>query len=84
MKIIYSPNFVRNYKKLPEEIKALAEKKEKTFRHNPYNPSLKTHKLHGELRDFWSFSINYKYRIIFEFIDEGNVYLHTVGPHDIY
>ncbi|MEK7536823.1 MAG: type II toxin-antitoxin system mRNA interferase toxin, RelE/StbE family [Patescibacteria group bacterium] len=84
MKIIYSPTFGRNYKKLPKKIKVLAEKKEKIFRENPFEKSLETHKLHGKLRDFWSFSIDKKYRIIFEFADDDTVHFHTVGKHDIY
>jgi len=84
MKIIYSPNFRRSYKKLPEKIKILAEKKERVFRKNPFDKSLETHKLHGRLKDFWSFSINNRYRIIFEFTDENTVHFHTVGGHDIY
>ena len=84
MKIIYSPTFEKNYKKLPKEIKIIAEKKEKTFRENPFDKSLETHKLHGRLKNFWSFSINRKHRIIFEFTDEETVHFHTVGLHDIY
>ena len=84
MKIIYTSKFFKEYKKLPKEIKTLAENKEKTFRGNPFNSILGTHKLHGRLRDFWSFSIGYKYRIIFEFGDKNIIYFHSVGDHDIY
>lgn len=84
MKIIYSPTFKKSYKKLPKPVQFVAEKKEKIFRENPFDNSLKTHKLHGKLKDFLSFSINDKYRIIFEFIDEKTVHFHTIGTHDIY
>lgn len=67
MEIVYTSKFARMYKKLPKEIKLLAEKKERLFRANPWDPALDTHKLHGRLREFWSFSIGYKYRVIFEF-----------------
>ena len=65
MRIVYSKKFAREYKKLPEQLKILAEQKEKIFRGNPFNPRLKTHKLTGRLREFWAFSIDYQYRIIF-------------------
>lgn len=84
MIIIYSPTFRKGYKKLPKSIKLIAEKKENIFREDPHDESLETHKLHGKLKDFWSFSITKEYRIIFEFIDETTVYFHTVGKHDIY
>lgn len=84
MQIIHSQKFAREYKKLPREIKIQAEKKEKIFRQNPFDPRLKTHKLSGKLKDFWSFSIGYKYRIIFEFKDKDIVHFHSAGNHDIY
>ena len=84
MKIIYTPKFAREYKKLPRDIKLRAEEKEKTFRRNPFDISLDTHKLHGRLREFWSFSIDRKYRIVFDFDENDIVYFHSAGDHDIY
>lgn len=85
MIIIYSPKFAREYKKLPKEIKEIAEKQEVIFRKSPFDLKLKTHKLNGRLSDFLSFSIGYKYRIIFELTkDKKTAYFHSTGNHDIY
>jgi addiction module RelE/StbE family toxin len=84
MEIIYTSKFFRAYKKLPKEIKQKAQDKETIFRKNPFDDKLKTHKLNGELEDFWSFSIDPKYRIIFEMGEKDTYYFHTVGNHDIY
>lgn len=84
MHIFYSSKFEREYKKLPKHIKELAEKKENTFRTNPFNPSLKTHKLGGKLKYLWAFWIDNKYRIIFEFADKKNIWFHSAGDHSIY
>jgi len=84
MKIIYSLQFKQEYRRLPDNIKRKAEKKEKIFRENPFASQLKTHKLGGRLAEFWSFSIDYRYRIIFEFVDEKKVILHAVGDHSLY
>lgn len=85
MKIIYGSKFAREYKKLPSNIKCFAEEQEIMFREDPFNPKLKTHKLKGRLIGFLSFSIGYKYRIIFEFSkDKDTAYFHSVGDHDIY
>ncbi len=49
------------------------------------HPSLRTHKLKGDLDACWSSSAGYDLRIIFEFIEqEGSeaLLLLTVGPHD--
>ena len=84
MKIYYSSKFNREYKELPKRIKFIAEEKENIFRNNPFDPRLNTHKLVGRLREFWGFSINYKYRIIFEFIKKDEIWFHSVGDHSIY
>lgn len=85
MEIIYSPKFARDYKKLPNNIKDIAEEQEKIFRQNPFDQKLKTHKLQGRLSGFLSFSIGYKYRIIFEFAKNKKMaYFHATGDHDIY
>ncbi|MBI4085823.1 MAG: type II toxin-antitoxin system mRNA interferase toxin, RelE/StbE family [Candidatus Liptonbacteria bacterium] len=84
MDIIYTSKFAREYKKLPKAVKPLAEKREGIFRKNPFEPTLDTHKLHGRLKDFWSFSIGFKYRIIFEFSEKNIAHFHSVGDHDIY
>ena len=84
MTIIYSPKFGREYKRLPEKIKLIAEQKEQIFRKNPFDPRLRTHKLSGHLEEFWSFSIDYNYRIIFEFANKHTIHFHAVGNHDVY
>lgn len=84
MKIIYSSKFAREYKKLPLKIKISAEKKEKVFKKDPFDSSLKTHKLTGKLKDYYSFSIDYQYRIIFEIVKKDVVWFHSVGTHAIY
>jgi mRNA-degrading endonuclease YafQ of YafQ-DinJ toxin-antitoxin module len=67
MKIYYSSKFAKEYKKLSSSVKKKAESVEKIFRKDPFSPQLKTHKLKGRLKDYWSFSIDYKCRVIFEF-----------------
>lgn len=84
MKILYLPKFARQFKKLPHELKIIAIEKEEIFRKNPFDHSLKTHKLRGPLKNFWSFSIDAKNRIIFDFQDDDIVRFYSVGSHDIY
>lgn len=84
MKIYYLPKFIKQYKKIPENIKIIATKKISLFKINPFDPRLKIHKLHGVLGDFWSFSINYKYRLIFDFEDKNIVRFYSIRNHDIY
>lgn len=75
MKIYYSSKFAKEYKRLPLKVKLLAEKKENLFRKNPFESSLKTHKLSGKLKKYHSFSIDYEYRVVFEFKPNGIIWL---------
>lgn len=85
MEIQYSSKFVREYKKLPDTVKDIAEEYEILFRKNPFNPKLKTHKLQGRFKGYLSFSIGYAYRIIFELSkDKKKAYFHSGGDHDVY
>lgn len=85
MEIFYHSKFIKQFKKLHSEIKAVALEKEFIFRSDPFDPRLKTHKLHGKLSGYFSFSINHKYRIIFGYTDDKkNVKFYFIGTHDIY
>lgn len=85
MKIIHSSRFQHTFKK---QSLALVEKIiERTvlFQRNPFDSRLHTHKLHGKLKNLWSFSIDGKYRILFQFGKSKNeVIFLDVGDHDLY
>ena len=83
-KIEYSSIFVKQLKKLPENIIAKTIKKEKVFKINPLHPSLRLHELHGKFKGIWSISINRNYRIIFERQEDGTILFISIGNHDIY
>lgn len=84
MEIRYRNRFLKEYKKLSQIIKNVAEKKETIFRKNPFDSRLKTHKLSGPLEGFLAFSISSKYRVIFAFVDKDTVEFYSIGNHDIY
>lgn len=84
MDIFYVPKFARQYKKLPREIQELAEKRELLFRKDPFDSRLRTHKLTGRLEGYYAFSINFSYRIIFDFKDDKTAHFYEIGDHDIY
>ena len=83
-KIVYSSHFAKAFGPLPEKIKKQAIQRERIFREDCFDARLKTHKLKGTLKENWSFSINYSYRILFEFQEDGVVGLIDVGTHSIY
>lgn len=69
-------------KKHPEII-AQYEKTLRLMEINPFHPSLRLHKLKGRLSDLHSVSINISYRLVIEFLIQGNTIIPvSVGSHD--
>ncbi|MEK7069140.1 MAG: hypothetical protein AAB947_02025 [Patescibacteria group bacterium] len=64
----------------------LADRRILLFRRDPFDPRLDTHPLHGKLKKQWSFSINQRDRILFEFLDKKKeeVAFLDIGDHSIY
>lgn len=84
MEIRYSSKFRREYKKLDQKTKGKAKEKVSWFRQDPSDKRLDTHKLKGGLEGFWSFFLDNKHRIIFEFRSKNEAWFHLVGDHYIY
>ncbi len=84
VKILFSEKFVVQFESLPLKIQNLAHKKIDIFCTNPKHPSLKTHKLNGVLNGYFSFSIDYQLRIVFEYGKNGVVHFLKIGNHDVY
>jgi addiction module RelE/StbE family toxin len=82
--ILYTPEFKRDYKKLPALLRDLLKKKGSLFEQEPFHPFLRTHKLTGKLVGLWSFSLDFRHRVIFRFLGESEVELLRVGDHSIY
>jgi addiction module RelE/StbE family toxin len=84
MQVLYAQKFVHEYKKLLPQMKVLIQEREAVFKANPFDFALRTHKLHGRLRDLWSFSVDFRYRIIFRFAENDTVIFLDVGDHEMY
>jgi mRNA-degrading endonuclease YafQ of YafQ-DinJ toxin-antitoxin module len=59
-------------------------KKRILFYQNPFSRQLLTHKLKGDLKNYWSFSITFSYRVLFQFVKKDVVLFHDIGDHQIY
>ena len=77
-------DFRKAFQKLPTHIQDLAIKKDQLFRDNAFTPPLRTHKLKGPLKDYWAYSINREYRVLFRFINAHEVIYYDIGTHAIY
>ena len=81
--IYYAPAFIRHFKNLPRDAQKEVSAKEKLFRKNLFDPLLKTHKLTGKLKGYYSFSVTYHYRILFAIEKRAIVFI-DIGTHSIY
>jgi len=86
MKLSKTSHYSKIEKKFFKQHKDLLAKYAQILRKlqdNPFNESLKTHKLKGELKEFYACSLSYSYRIILtiEIIDE-QIVLVNIGSHD--
>jgi mRNA-degrading endonuclease YafQ of YafQ-DinJ toxin-antitoxin module len=70
------------YKKLNVHLQEEVKDKVALFLNQTNHLKLKVHKLKGELEGRYSFSINYKIRIVFRYEDEHTATLLYVGSHD--
>lgn len=82
--IFLSSYFEKNVGVLPERIQKLVRKKDKLFRKDAFHSLLRTHKLHGEFKDYWAYSINHEYRVLFSFNNDHVVTYLNIGTHEIY
>lgn len=88
--LVWSPAFVRKFKRLIKKNPQLRFQIEEVLQKisdDTFDPSLRTHKLKGDLEGIWSCSIDYDNRILFEFTSnpesgEEEIFLLTLGSHD--
>ena len=86
--LLFSKAFRRTFRSLAKKNRVTAYAVQATLNQleeNAFAPSLKTHKLKGQLDGFWSCSAGYDLRILFKFVDQQDgeaILLASVGTHD--
>ena len=81
-----APQFTRQFRKLETDLQEEALEKMGLFKDPKNHPALHVHKLHGPLTGRWSFSVNYRWRIVFSYENTQKtvaVFL-AIGDHDLY
>jgi addiction module RelE/StbE family toxin len=86
IEISFSSSFKRAFRKHIKrniEIEDVFWKCASLFINNPFDKKLKTHKLTGNLKELWSFTIEFDLRVIFYFTDSRKkaVFI-DIGTHD--
>ncbi len=85
MRIEFTSSFLKSYKKIvsrrPEAAVSVLQKVT-LFIQQPNSPSLSLHKLKGQLKDVWSFSVERDLRIIVDLKDPEKILFVDIGTHD--
>ncbi len=90
MEVVWSSGFKRSFRKITKKNPQLKNQIVNVLRllaDDPFTPSLKSHKLTGDLAGLWSCSVAYDCRIIFNFSEhekllEMVILLIDIGSHD--
>ena len=84
MDVFFKPSFVRQYKALELELQREIKEKIASFKDRRNHRRSKVHKLKGRLAGRYSFSVNYRYRIVFSYLARSRVVLLAAGDHEVY
>jgi mRNA interferase YafQ len=82
--IQYTARFLRSLKKMQPTLQEDVYEKVEQFADVDRHKALKVHKLKGQLKHVYSFSVNYNVRIIFQYETNTIASLLDVGTHDVY
>ena len=78
--VLYNKSFIRQYTKLPIKIQKKFKERVALFKENPRHPSLRVHKLKGDMVPFESMNVTGDFRALF--VREGvKVIFHRIGTH---
>lgn len=82
MKFYYSKKFIKQFKKLPENLKDAFEVRLRIFATDKYSPILKNHQLKGDYDGLRSLNINGNFRLIIQDDEKtGVILLLEIGDH---
>ncbi len=82
--LVFSPDFIKKLKTLRRRNPSLVRKIETQlirFQANSRHPSLRLHKLKGNLNQVWSLSVTTSFRLVFQ-KNEREDYFFDLGEHD--
>ena len=85
IEVIFSKRFLRQFEKLEYDLQKEVREKIKLFEDTSNHKLLNVHKLKGEMKRQYSFSANYKTRIVFEYTSlKKEAILLVIGDHAVY
>lgn len=84
IEIYFTKSFLKQIKLFTKDLQDEVSEKIELFKNKDNHSLLKVHKLHGKMSDRYSFSVNYKIRIIFIWNVKNEAIFLVLGDHDLY
>ena len=84
MRVIASSRFLRRARKLKPPRNALLRAALRRFATDPQDPLLRTHKLKGDLGDYWAFRVDDDLRMLFRWDGEACFLVGLGTHHEVY
>ena len=84
IKVYFKPTFIKQFKRLESALQEESFEKIEMFKDKKNHMQLKVHKLNGVLSGRYSFSVNYKTRIVFSYLSKNEAVLLVIGDHGVY
>lgn len=85
IEISYTKKFIKMFSALDENLQERVVEKIEMFKNPKNHKNLSVHKLHGKLKNLYSFSVDRKHRIVFQYgKSKKEAILLVVGDHDVY
>ena len=84
IEVFFTKSFIKTVKYFDKDLKEEVFEKIDMFKNKDNHILLKVHKLHGEYKNYYSFSVNYKIRIVFLWSNKNKVTFYAIGDHDVY
>lgn len=81
MKIVYSKQFAKQYKKLSPQLKRQTKSRIELWKDNPNDPTLRLHRLKGKLSHLLSINITGDIRVLYEVIGDEVYIYQMIGTH---
>ena len=82
--ISYKATFIRRFNKLDKELQEEVIKALDLLSDKKNHKQLRVHKLTGKLKNLYSCSVNFSYRVVFLMNRKGEITIMDVGDHDVY
>ncbi|MDB5245379.1 MAG: hypothetical protein JWN90_484 [Parcubacteria group bacterium] len=81
MKVLYEKRFEKQYLKLSRDLQDKADIRIRLFAHNPFDPILGNHPLHGKYQEHRSINITGDYRAVYRMLKRDIAVFVTLGTH---